>query len=439
MSPLTLASTFLQESTRMAVEQGPLFRRSLFNLDFTFITSPELVAEVADDRRFTKHVLPSLEALRELTADGLFTAYSDEPSWQVAHDVLAPAFSRSAMRRHHAVMADVAAQLVAFLGERAHEPAVEVLPAMARATFEIIARAGFGHSFGSFAGDWPHPVLTSIEQTLNHSQRVAARPPLVGGLLGRRAEERNQEAVAHLHRVVDELIGQRQCDSHCDAHGTDLLGLMLDSPLDPLHIRREVLTFLAAGHETTSGALAFVLYHLAAHPEVRSRAQAEADLVLGSGVPSFEQVTKLRYLRRVVDESLRLWPTAPGFSRMALEDTVLGGGHRMNAGDAVFVLVPALHRDPVWGEEPERFDPDRFLPERVRARPAHAYKPFGTGARACIGRQFALHQIVLLIGILLHRFDFELSPGYQLRVTEGLTLQPAGLTVELAPRPGTRA
>ena len=112
------------------------------------------------------------------------------------------------------------------------------------------------------------------------------------------------------------------------------------------------------------------------------------------------------YVRRVLDESLRLWPTAPAFAREARHDTVLGGVHPMRRGAWALVLTAMLHRDPaVWGEDAEAFDPDRFDPAAVRARPAHAFKPFGTGARACIGRQFALHEATLVLGLLLRRYD----------------------------------
>ncbi|WP_031940893.1 cytochrome P450, partial [Prescottella defluvii] len=134
------------------------------------------------------------------------------------------------------------------------------------------------------------------------------------------------------------------------------------------------------------GALSFALHYLARNPDVLAKARAEVDAVWGDEAPPFEKVAKLRYVRRVLDETLRLWPTAPAYAREAREDTVLGGRYPMRAGDWVLVLIPSLHRDPAWGSDPERFDPDRFAPEHVRGRAPHIYKPFGTGERACIGR-----------------------------------------------------
>ena len=113
---------------------------------------------------------------------------------------------------------------------------------------------------------------------------------------------------------------------------------------------------------------------------------------------------------------------------------MLGGVHPMRRGAWALVLIPLLHRDPeVWGADAEGFDPDRFEPKAVRARPAHTFKPFGTGARACIGRQFALHEATLVLGLLLRRYELRPDPAYRLRVAERLTLMPEGLTP--APRP----
>jgi unspecific monooxygenase len=144
--------------------------------------------------------------------------------------------------------------------------------------------------------------------------------------------------------------------------------------------------------------------------------------------PAYEQVARLRYVRRVLDESLRLWPTAPAFAREAREDTVLAGEHPMRRGAWALVLTPMLHRDPeVWGADAERFDPDRFEAQAVRSRAPHTFKPFGTGARACIGRQFALHEATLVLGLLLRRYELRPDPAYRLRVTERLTLMPEEL------------
>ncbi|MDN3026880.1 cytochrome P450 [Streptomyces sp. S.PB5] len=429
--------TPLQDSLRYARMLGPIYRRKAFNREFVFVWGAQLAADLADETRFAKHVGLGIANLRPVAGDGLFTAYNHEPNWQLAHDVLAPGFSREAMAGYHPMMLAVAERLTAHWDrEAAAGRAVDVPGDMTKLTLETIARTGFGHDFGSFERDRPHPFITAMVGTLTYAQRLNSVP--WPGLL-REAGRRNEADIAYLNRTVDDLVQERR--------GTSGDGDLLDRMLETAHpetgerlssenVRRQVITFLVAGHETTSGALSFALHYLSRHPEVAARARAEVDRVWGDAeTPGYEQVAKLRYVRRVLDESLRLWPTAPAFAREAREDTVLAGDHPMRRGAWTLVLTPMLHRDPeVWGADAERFDPDRFDPKAVRTRAPHAFKPWGTGARACIGRQFALHEATLVLGLLLRRYELRADPGYRLRIAERLTLMPEGLRLHLERR-----
>ncbi|WP_372349223.1 cytochrome P450 [Streptomyces sp. KL116D] len=436
----TNVRTPLQDSMLIAAELGPIFRRKAFGKEIVFVWGADLAAELADESRFAKHVGLGVANLRPVAGDGLFTAYNHEPNWQLAHDILAPGFSREAMEGYHPLMLDVAGQLMSAwdASEAAGRP-VDVPGDMTKLTLETIARTGFGHDFQSFEREQLHPFVTAMVGALSFAQRRNVVPPLLSGLL-RGAEKRNAADRAYLNRTVDEVIAARRAGG--DGPG-DLLDRMLEvahpetgERLAPENIRRQVITFLVAGHETTSGALSFALHYLAQHRDVLAKAQEEVDRVWGDApVPAYEQVAKLRYLRRVLDESLRLWPTAPAFAREAVADTTLGGTHPMRRGAWALVLTTMLHRDPAaWGGDPEAFDPERFAPQAVRARPGHVFKPWGTGARACIGRQFALHEATLVLGLLLRRYDLSAEPGYQLRITERLTLMPRGLRLHLTRR-----
>ncbi|MFF9030911.1 cytochrome P450 [Streptomyces iakyrus] len=435
-------STPVQESMRHARRLGPVFRRKAFGKEFVFVWGARHAADLADESRFAKHVGLGVANLRPVAGDGLFTAYNHEPNWQLAHDVLAPGFSRDAMAGYHPMMLSVAQRLTEHWDRAAAAGrAVDVPGDMTKLTLETIARTGFGHDFGSFERSRPHPFVTAMVGTLTYAQRLNTVPFPLAPLLLRSASRRNEADIAHLDHTVDELVRARRATGGGDG---DLLDRMLETAhpdtgerLTPQNVRRQVITFLVAGHETTSGALSFALYYLARHPEIAARARAEVDRVWANAAePAYEQVARLRYVRRVLDESLRLWPTAPAFSRQALEDTVLAGEHPMRRGAWALVLTPMLHRDPeVWGADAERFDPDRFDAQAVRSRPAHTFKPFGTGARACIGRQFALHEATLVLGLLLRRYELRADPAYRLRVTERLTLMPEGLRL----RPERRA
>ena len=430
----------IQQAMELARRHGPVFRRRVHGRDALFVTSLDLVTELADEDRFAKWVSPALEAVRAFAADGLFTAYNDEPNWAKAHDILMPAFALGSMRAYHPAMVRVARRLIgSWDAHLAQGTPVDVSEDMTRMTLDTIGLAGFGYDFESFARSEPHPFVAAMVRSLEWSMRRLGRMP---GSDHTAEDEAFRADAAYLASVVDEVIETRTRSG--DTSTDDLLGLMLGEPhpadgttLDPANIRHQVITFLIAGHETTSGALSFALYHLLKDPLALRLVQREADELWGDAAdpdPTFEDVGRLTFTRQVLNEALRLWPTAAAFSRQAREDTLLAGRYPLPAGQGVTVLTPMLHRDPVWGDNPELFDPSRFAPEAEAARSPHAYKPFGTGERACIGRQFALHEATMLLAMLAHRYRFLDSGDYRLGIKESLTLKPDGFRMTLAAR-----
>lgn len=436
----TVASTPLQSTMQRCGELGPIFELKIFDQKFVFVVGGELAAELADEKRFEKALPPALVALRQFAGDGLFTAYNDETNWALAHDLLRPAFTREAMRRYHPIMLATAQELFDAWDDRTSP--VDVSPDMTRLTLETISRTAFSQDFGSFRSAEPHPFIPAMIAALSAGQRKGSLDSMPGaGLVARRIDQRNAHHQAYIDTLLDDIIASRRET----AGRNDLLGIMLDTPhpetgarLDDLNIRHQILTFLVAGHETTSGALSFALYYLARDPALLARAHEEVDRILGTDrdvEPTFEQVPTFRFLRRVIDEALRLWPTAPAFARSPREVTTLSTGHVMRPEDWAIVVLPMLHRDrAVWGEDAEEFDPDRFLPGRSHGRLPHAYKPFGTGERSCIGRQFALHEAIVVLARTLHRYDLTPDPAYELRIAERLTLMPVGFELSLTPR-----
>lgn len=431
-----------QNALRLSEGLGPLYEITAFGQKIVLVRGATVAAELCDESRFEKYLAPGVEALRETGGDGLFTAYTHEPNWRLAHDLLRPAFTREAMQSYHQTMVDAGSELIG-LWDEAERP-LPVSPNLTKLTLETIGRTSFSKDFGSFTHQEQDPFVPAMATCLHRGQMRGAFDGLpLGRLLALRGRKRYLQKRHYIDTLIDDIVTDRVKSGDTSTH--DLLGLMLHAEreatgerLDRRSIRYQIITFLVAGHETTSGALSFALYYLATLPEVRRRAAAEADAILGEdrdAVPTFDQVPKFRYLRRVLDESLRLWPTAPGFARGAVADTTLAGRYPMRKGDWCLIMSAAVHRDPeVWGDDPERFDPDRFLPHEVRRRPAHTYFPFGTGERACIGRQFAIHEAILLLARICHRYDFAADPAYELDVGERLTLMPRGFDLQMVPR-----
>lgn len=435
--------TPMQATAAMLGRLGPIYQRRILRTRLVFVGGADLVAQVCDETAWDKHVGRPLQQLRPIGGDGLFTVDSDDPAWAHGHRVLAPGFTAEAMRGYHDRMVQVAGELVDSWAGAAGP--LDVSEQMTRLTFETIGRIGFGYRFGSFDGGAPDPFVAAMTRALAHAQSAGLPIPGLGAVLGRRARARNAADIALLEDTVAEVIAARRAAGPGPGPA-DLLDRMLTTVdpetgqgLDDANIVRQTLTFLIAGHETTAGALAFCLWHLATEPGVLDTARAEVDAMFPAPgderTISYAQVPRLRYLRRVIDESLRLWPTAPGFFRRARVHTRLAGRYDFAPGDWVLVAVNALHRDPAaWGPEPDRFDPDRFTSAQIRARHPHAFKPFGTGARACIGRQFAYHEMLIALAMIVRRFDLDADPDYRLRVAEQLTMRPEGFRLAVRPR-----
>lgn len=338
---------------------GPVSEFKVFGRKLVFAADPGLVAELCDEERFQKGLSPAVESLRDFAGDGLFTAYNGEPNWQLAHDVLRPAFSKPAMRSYHDTMLGVVDELVR-TWDASDEP-VDVSSSLTKVTMETIGRTAFGQDFGSFTTDSEHKFVTAMVAALTLGQQTVYLGALpFGSALLRLARFRFRRHQRYLDSMLDDLITARRAAA--DDRAQDLLGLMLTTRhpdtgqmLDDRNIRYQILTFLVAGHETTSGAVSFALYNLSQNPKALARAQAESDTILGShpdAQPAFEQVAKFRYLRRVLDESLRLWPTVPAFARSPRHDTTIAGRWTMRPKDWILVLLPHIHRDPaIWGEE----------------------------------------------------------------------------------------
>src|SRR6202047_3862018 len=251
--------------------------------------------------------------------------------------------------------------------------------------------------------------------------------------------------VAFMNKMVDEIVAERRKNAEAAADKKDMLGAMMTGvdrltgeQLDDVNIRYQLNWSVIAGHEPTSGLLSCTLYALLKHPEVLRKAYEEVDRVLGPDVnakPTYQQVTQLTYITQVLKEALRLWPPAPAYGISPLSDQTIGGKYKLRKNTFITVLVMALHRDPsVWGPNPDAFDPENFSREAEAARPLNAWKPFGNGQRACIGRGFAMHEAALAIGMILQRFKLIDIHRYQMVLKETLTIKPDGLKIKVRPR-----
>src|SRR3954452_25433489 len=426
----------------LAREHGPIYRLELPGTELLVVSSQELVDELCDERRFDKKLHNPLRNVRDFAGDGLFTAETAEPNWGAAHRILMPAFGPAALRTMFDGMTDIAEQLLLKWERQGPAHRIDVSDNTTRLTLDTIALCSFSYRFNSMYSDQMHPFVGAMVRSLVESGERGRRLPLQNRLMLRTRHQYDEDKRL-MYEVADRLIADRRRHPLPDGQH-DILDTMLQAAdprtgdrLSDENVRYQLVTFLIAGHETTSGLLTFTLYELLRNPDLLRRARAHVDDVLGDRSPRFEDLARLDYLDRVLKESLRLCPTAPAFAVQPFEDTVIGGRYPVRQGQTLLVLTPQLHRDPaVWGADAEVFDPDRFSFERARALPPNAWKPFGNGRRSCIGRGFALQEATLFLAMALQRFD--LTPAdadYQLKVKQTLTIKPDGLYLHARRRP----
>ncbi len=421
---------------KLANEQGPIFQLHTPAGAIIVVSGHELVKEVCDEERFDKSIEGALEKVRAFSGDGLFTSWTHEPNWRKAHNILMPTFSQRVMKDYHSMMTDIAVQLIQKWARLNPDEAVDVPADMTRLTLDTIGLCGFNYRFNSYYRETPHPFINSMVRALDEAMHQMQRLDVQDKLMIRTKRQFHHDIQA-MFSLVDSIIAERRSGGRDEK---DLLARMLNvedpetgEKLDDENIRFQIITFLIAGHETTSGLLSFAIYFLLKHPRVLEKAYEEADGVLTDPVPSYKQVLELSYIRMILQESLRLWPTAPAFSLYAKEDTVIGGKYPITPKDRISVLIPQLHRDKdAWGDNAEEFYPERFEhPDQV---PHHAYKPFGNGQRACIGMQFALHEATLVLGMILQHFTFIDHTDYELDIKQTLTIKPGDFHIRVRPR-----
>jgi cytochrome P450 len=385
------------------------------------LSDPADIKHVLQDNARNYHKSPLYNRLKDGIGEGLLT--SEDSLWLRQRRLAQPAFHRQRL----VAMADAMVACTEQWLQRWEQPAstgetIDVVAEMMTITQAIIVRTMFSTDLGATAEivnrTWPI-INRRIGETF-WSTKLETRLPLP-------ANRRLKSALRELETVVYRIIADRRQTRRDEA---DLLSMLLSARDDETgtgmtdrQVRDEVMTMLLAGHETTSLALSWTYYLLSQHADVERRITEEVDRVVGNQRLSFGHVDRLPFMRQALEESLRLYPPAWGFSRLALADDEVGG-YRVAKGSLVFLIPFVVHRRPKLWPKPECFDPDRFAPEHVSVRPRFAYIPFGGGPRGCIGSQFAMLEAQLIAAAIARRFRIELLPNQNIRPEPLITLRP---------------
>jgi len=356
--------------------------------------------------------------------EGLLTA--EDHQWRMQRRVLAPLFSRRTVMNFSAAMVDVASALVERLSRREGE-IVDISVEATRVTLEVLERTIFSDGLGCA----PEDIRLAMKKYFDTIGRIDPFDMLgIPGSIPRPWRWKLGPMLRLFETTIDAIISTRRDRIAKNPAGAprDVLTLLLEATdpesgkaLSETEIRANILTFIAAGHETTANCISWSLYLLSQSSLWRERVQTEADREFGGQTDSLAD--RLIETRAVIDESNRLYPPIGAISREAIGPDDLAG-ERIKPGTMVVIAPYVLHRHRALWTKPDTFDPNRFLGRARETIDRYSYLPFGVGPRICIGATFAIQEASIIVAALMRHFTLEMAPGHTAWPMLKVTLRP---------------
>ena len=336
--------------------------------------------------------------MRRLLGNNLFDL-THEP-WLPRRRALQPIFTKQHVRAFAGHMSQAAETVCASWVDGAE---IDLDAECRRLTLRALGRSVLGLNLDERADALAEPLLVALEYIANRSLRPLHAPRW----LPTPARHRARSAAATMRGLADDILRSCRADPTWDAPLVQALIATADPAtgrgLSDDDICNELLVFLMAGHDTTATTLTYALWALGRHPDMQARVTAEV-AAIGDRELTPEDVPRLGYTVQVLHEALRLCPPGAVIGRTAVQDIEVDG-HRVEAGSLVVYGVYAVHRDPTLWDHPLVFDPDRFTPEKSKARDRWQYVPFGGGPRSCIGDHFAMLEATLALATIIRRTE----------------------------------
>ena len=429
--PLPLRS-FLFRFVRnplLALPQGayeePIVAAGKGRRPYFWVTGPELVEEVLIKRAaiFLKAPIEK-RVFRRTLGDGVLSA--DGHLWRWQRRTMAPLFRHSEILGSIPDMVGPAEDQLARWRASAPGSVQQIDADMVETTFSVISRT-------MLIGGEPREAEIIKRATARSLAHISW--DVMYGVLGvplwmpHPASWTLSHAARQLRGAVFDIITRRQAEG---GGGEDLLGRLLAArdpetgePMTMQQLINNLLTLLEAGHETTSRALSWTLYLLARAPEWQERLRAEVRVIAGDGRIGAEHLGALRTTQQVLKEAMRLYPPVPTMFRIATEPMQLGG-FSVPAGGRIVIPIFCIHRHRLLWDDPDRFDPTRFTPEREAAYPRTQFMPFGGGPRLCLGSAFAMTEATVILAALIRAARFEWDGKHMPEPVSRVTLHPRG-------------
>ncbi len=407
---------FLSEGAR---QYGDIVRFQLGPRELFLFNHPDYIKEilVTQQRNFIKSMV--LQRTRRVLGTGLLTSEGDYHLRQ--RRLAQPAFHRQRIATYGEVMIDYATRMG---GEWQDGATIDVHAEMMRLTLGIVAKTLFDADVEAEAGaigESLSDLLQLFNLVILPFSKLLERLPIPST----RAMLRSR---AYLDSIIYRIIRERRKTGEDRGDFLSMLLLAQDEEGDgtgmtDTQVRDEALTLFLAGHETTANALTWTWYLLSQNPAAAAQLYAELDRVLGARPPTLDDLASLQYTRMVLSESIRMYPPAWAIGREALAEYSVGG-YTFPAHSIALISPYVTQHDERYFPQPFQFDPLRWTPAAVEARPKYAYVPFGAGTRVCIGEQFAWMEGILLLAALGQRWRFQLAPEHPVQPQALITLRP---------------
>jgi cytochrome P450 len=406
---------------RVFRDYGDVVRMLFGRTPMYLLAHPDHVKYVLQEnpKNFEKRS-PGYTKMRTLFGNGLVT--SDGEEWRKQRRIAQPAFHRERINVLGEVMTRATADMLEAWSKR-EGTIIDVSPEMMRVTQRIVAETLLGTEAPADADAVGDAVAWCLEDLVRRQTSPIDLPLNV-------PTPKNRRFLAQMKLVEDVVYRAIRERRAAKGERRDLLGMIMDARddegggegLDDRELRDQIFTIFVAGHETTANGLVWTLYLLSLYPAWRRAAREEVRSVLAGRTPTMADVPKLPLLDRILKESMRLKPPITRVGRRIASDVTIGG-YRMLAGEYLVIAPYVTHRHPEFWPNPEAFDPDRFLPEREAERPRYAYFPFLGGPRQCIGNVFATVEAILILAMILGRYDLDLVPGHPVVHADAFSLR----------------
>lgn len=418
-----------KDPLKFVVEQNRRFN-NFFRIPFygfrqVFVTADlEVIKHVLQTRQKNYKKSAAYKQLKLALGNGLVT--SEGEFWRRQRRMAQPAFYKTQLEELYKKMVEVAEKFCTELSQKSTHTIVNISQEMMALTADIVLKTLFSTERGRDKVNMSDNMKFGQTYIMNRARRPYMIP--LSYINGQKKKFDTQ--MAELDQGIIDIIEERR---QIQEKPIDLLTMLLEATdsesgnsMTNRQLRDELVTIHAAGHETSSNALSWTLYLLAKNPTVLTKLRREIQSVLGQqSYPSFADLRHLPYTKQVIEEGMRIYPPAYAVGRECIaKDEILG---QTIPAKSVFLLsIYALHQDPQYYPDPQKFDPDRFAPELVKQRPKLAYMPFGAGPRMCIGNHFAMMEMQLILAMLVQRFDFEMVDNAPVVPQPLVTLSPKG-------------